>query len=421
MSVQRPGTQRPRDPALLRSSALRFIFCLGVVSLFADMTYEGARSVLGPFLQNLGANAAEVGFIAGFGEMLAAGLRFFSGRLADRSRAYWTLTILGYALTVVSVPLLAFALNWPMAAALIIAERAGKSLRGPARDVLLSSATAEVGHGWGFGLHTALDQTGAVLGPLFVAAVVARYYHYGPALLRLALPGAATLLALFTARLLFPQWGRPSVSVVSQPEAAGLADDERRSSAPPALPRVFRVYALAAGLLACGFVDFPLLAFHWQQAGIVGVSDIPLLYAAAMAVDGLTALAFGKLFDRVGVAVLALAALLGIVALPLGFLGGTGGAIAAIICWGAAMGAQDACLRAGIARVVSMNKRGRAFGIFNSVYGIMWFAGSAAMGALYGLSPAALVAFGIAAEIAALVIFLWMDRSRLLEAAAPRP
>ena len=366
MSVQRPGTQRPRDPALLRSSALRFIFCLGVVSLFADMTYEGARSVLGPFLQNLGANAAEVGFIAGFGEMLAAGLRFFSGRLADRSRAYWTLTILGYALTVVSVPLLAFALNWPMAAALIIAERAGKSLRGPARDVLLSSATAEVGHGWGFGLHTALDQTGAVLGPLFVAAVVARYYHYGPALLRLALPGAATLLALFTARLLFPQWGRPSVSVVSQPEAAGmtddekrssalheaagLADDERRSSAPPALPRVFRVYALAAGLLACGFVDFPLLAFHWQQAGIVGVSDIPLLYAAAMAVDGLTALAFGKLFDRVGVAVLALAALLGIAALPLGFLGGTGGAIAAIICWGAAMGAQDACLRAGIAR-----------------------------------------------------------------------
>ncbi len=408
MSVQRSGTQRPRDPADLRSSALHFIFCLGVVSLFADMTYEGARSVLGPFLQNLGANAAEVGFIAGFGEMLAAGLRFFSGRLADRSRAYWTLTILGYALTVVSVPLLAFALNWPMAAALIIAERAGKSLRGPARDVLLSGATAEVGHGWGFGLHTALDQTGAVLGPLFVAAVVARYYHYGPALLRLALPGAATLLALVAARLLFP---RGAAVPAATPSAA---------TAPP-LPRVFRVYALAAGLLACGFVDFPLLAFHWQQAGIVGASDIPLLYAAAMAVDGLTALAFGKLFDRLGVAVLALAALLGIVALPLGFLGGFGGALASILCWGAAMGAQDACLRAGIASVVSMNKRGRAFGIFNSVYGIMWFAGSAAMGALYGISPAALVAFGIAAEVAAMVIFLWMDRGRLLEAAAPRP
>ncbi len=408
MSLQRPGPPRPCHPADLRSSALRFIFCLGVVSLFADMTYEGARSVLGPFLQNLGASAAEVGFIAGFGEMLAAALRFFSGRLADRSRAYWTLTILGYALTVVSVPLLAFALNWPMAAALIIAERAGKSLRGPARDVLLSGATAEVGHGWGFGLHTALDQTGAVLGPLFVAAVVARYYHYGPALLRLALPGAATLLALVAARLLFPR----GAAVPAPPPS---------SAAPPPLPRVFRVYALAAGLLACGFVDFPLLAFHWQQAGIVGASDIPLLYAAAMAVDGLTALAFGKLFDRLGVAVLVLASMLAIAALPLGFLGGFSGALASILCWGAAMGAQDACLRAGIARVVSMNKRGRAFGIFNSIYGIMWFAGSAAMGALYGLSPAALVAFGIAAEIAAMVILLWMDRSRLLEAAAARP
>ena len=399
-----PDAPHPADP---RSSALRFIFCLGVVSLFADMTYEGARSVLGPFLQNLGANAAEVGFIAGFGEMLAAGLRFFSGRLADRSRAYWTLTILGYALTVVSVPLLAFALNWPMAAALIVAERAGKSLRGPARDVLLSGATAEVGHGWGFGLHTALDQTGAVIGPLFVAAVVARFHHYGPALLRLALPGAATLLALFAARLLFPRGAAEPHSPVSP------ATD-------PPLPRVFRIYALAAGLLACGFVDFPLLAFHWQQAGVVRPSAIPLLYAAAMAVDGLTALAFGKLFDRLGVAVLALATVLAIAALPLGFLGGFPSAVASILCWGAAMGAQDACLRAGIARVVSMNKRGRAFGIFNGVYGMMWFAGSAAMGALYDLSPVALVAFGIASEIGAMVVFLWLDRTRLLESANPR-
>jgi MFS family permease len=412
-----PDAPHPADP---RSSALRFIFCLGVVSLFADMTYEGARSVLGPFLQNLGANAAAVGFIAGLGEMLAAGLRFFSGRLADRSRSYWTLTILGYARTVVSVPLLAFALNWPMAAALIIAERAGKSLRGPARDVLLSDATAEVGHGWGFGLHTALDQTGAVIGPLFVAAVVARFHHFGPALLRLALPGGATLLALFAARLLFPHRGGPSRSMVGQPEAPGFPDDEGRSSAVPPLPRVFRVYALAAGLLACGFVDFPLLAFHWQQAGIVSPSAIPLLYAAAMAVNGFTALAFGKLFDRLGISVLALATLLAIAALPLGFLGGFPSAVISILCWGAAMGAQDACLRAGVARVVSMNKRGRAFGIFSSVYGVMWFAGSAAMGALYGFSPLALVAFGIAAEIAALAIFFWLDRSRMLEGLGTR-
>lgn len=396
------GPPAPTDP---RRSALRFIVCLGVVSLFADMTYEGARSVLGPFLETLHANAAEVGFIAGFGEMLAAGLRFFSGRFADRSRAYWTLTITGYAMTVVAVPLLALAFNFPVAALLIVAERTGKSLRGPARDVLLSGATAEVGHGWGFGLHTAMDQTGAVLGPLFVAAVVARYHHYAPALLRLALPGAATLLALFAARLLFPHG-----AAVAAPAPAPAACR---------LPRVFRVYTVAAGLLACGFVDFALLAFHWQQAGIVRPSAIPLLYAAAMGMDGLTALFFGRLFDRIGVAVLAVATLLAVAALPLGFLGGFGGAVGSVLCWGTAMGAQDACLRAGVARVVSMHKRGRAFGIFNAAYGIMWFAGSAAMGALYGLSPTALVAFGAIIELAAATMLMWLHYSRLLEPAAP--
>jgi MFS family permease len=386
-----------------RASALRFIVCLGAVSLFADMTYEGARSVLGPLLANLGASAAAVGFIAGSGEMLAAGLRYFSGRMADRSRAYWTLTMLGYGLTVVAVPLLAFALNWPMAAVLVIAERTGKSLRGPARDVLLSGATSQVGHGWGFGLHTALDQTGAVLGPLLVAAMVARYHHFGPALLRLAWPGLATLGALVAARGMFP---------------AGAAEAPAARRAGGAIPRAFWIYAAAAGLLACGFVDFPLLAYHWQKTGVALPSAIPLLYAAAMGIDGLTALAFGKLFDRFGIAVLAVGCLLAVAALPLGFLGGLPAAAGAIACWGSAMGAQDACLRSAVARVVSMDKRGRAFGIFSAVYGVMWFAGSVTMGALYGVSPAALVIFGAAAGLAALAVFVWLARRRLLEPAA---
>jgi MFS family permease len=392
-----------------RRHALRFIVCLGIVSLFADMVYEGARSVLGPFLQNLGATPAEVGVIAGFGEMMAAGLRFFSGRLADRSRAYWSLTILGYGLTAVSVPLLAFALNWPMAAALVIAERTGKSLRGPARDVLLSGATAEVGHGWGFGLHTALDQTGAVLGPLFVAGVVARTHHFGPALLRLGIPAAGMFAALFLARAMFPH-GAARSATAPPPGPKGT---------PAHLPRVFWMYVGAAGLLACGFLDFPLLAYHWQQAGIAAPSTIPLLYAAAMGMNGLSALAFGRLFDRFGVRVLALGTLLSMAALPLGLLGGLPAAVGAVVCWGCGMGAQDACLRPAIAHAVSMNKRGRAFGIFNGVYGILWFAGSAAMGALFGVSLLAVIAFGVLAQGAAAAAFVWMGRARVLESGEP--
>jgi len=371
-----------------RSSALRFIVCLGVVSLFADMTYEGARSGIGPFLQELGASAAQVGFIAGLGEMLAASLRLFSGRLADRTRAYWTITIFGYVMNVLAVPALAFAGSWQAAALLIVAERTGKAVRGPARDVLLSEATERVGHGWGFGLHSALDQTGAVVGPLLMAAAVAQSNHFGPAFLRLGIPALLTIAVLLTARYFYPNHAAP----VSKP-------------AEQALPKVFWTYAAAAGLLACGFVDFSLLAYHFQKTALARPAVIPLLYSGAMAVNGITALIFGRLFDRYGLPVLASGILVSLLALPLGFLGGPRAAVVAVACWATGMGAQDASLRAGIAQVVSMNKRGSAFGVFNAVYGVMWFLGSVAMGLLYDRSVPALVAFGMAAQLVSAVMF----------------
>src|SRR5437764_6197550 len=192
-----------------RKAAIRFIVCLGVVSLFADMTYEGAHSIIGPWLKDLGATAFQVAMIAGIGEMLAASLRFFSGRFADRTHAYWAITFTGYAMNVIAVPALALASNWQMAAILIIAERTGKALRGPARDVLLSGATQEVGHGWGFGLHSIMDQTGAVIGPLLMVAAVARSHRFGPGFLWLAFPAVGTRLALLAARLRNPQTVKP--------------------------------------------------------------------------------------------------------------------------------------------------------------------------------------------------------------------
>jgi MFS family permease len=383
-----------------RSSAIRFIVCLGIVSLFADVTYEGARSVIGPLLKDLGASATQVGIVAGLGEMLAASLRLFSGRLADRTRAYWTITFLGYGVNLVAVPALAFAGQWWMAAILIALERTGKSVRGPARDVLLSEATQKVGHGWGFGLHAALDQTGAVLGPLLVAFAVARSGHFGPAFLVLAIPAAAALGSLALARAWFPTQGDAAPQQIHE----------------TTLPRVFWMYAMAAGLLACGFVDFPLLAYHFQTTAVAPQATIPMLYSGAMAMNGLTALAYGRLFDRFGVPVLCIGILLSMLALPLGFLGGFTGAVAGMACWGSGLGVQDACLRSGIAKVVSMNKRGGAFGAFNAVYGVMWFLGSALMGVLYDHSVIGVVAFGLTLEVAAAGAFFWL-RGRLTDPA----
>src|ERR1700729_2072391 len=201
------SSQEPSSPEK-RHAALGFIVCLGIVSLFADMTYEGAHSIIGPFLGDLNATMLEVAFISGVGEMLGASLRFFSGRFADRTHAYWTITALGYAMNVIAVPALAYAGSWKVAAMLVIAERTGKALRGPARDVLLSEATGEVGHGFGFGLHSIMDQTGAVIGPVVMFFAVARSgEHFGPAFLWLVVPALGTLIALTVARVLHPSQG----------------------------------------------------------------------------------------------------------------------------------------------------------------------------------------------------------------------
>jgi MFS family permease len=376
-----------------RKSAFRFIVCLGFVSLFADMTYEGAHSVIGPLLKELGASATQVGIIAGLGEMIAASLRYFSGRLADRTRAYWTITTLGYFLNLVVVPGLAYAGSWQAAALLVMAERTGKSLRGPARDVLLSEATEVVGHGKGFGLHAAMDQIGAVLGPLLVAGAIARTHHFGPAFLWLAIPAGGAFVSLLFARAAWSKKGTP----------------------PPApkqevLPRVFWLYVTAAGLLALGFVDFPLLAYHFQSSSLTKPETIPLLYAGAMGINGLTALIFGRLFDRYGIQIIVVGILVSLLALPFGFLGGASGVYISVVCWATGMGAQDATLRSGISQAVSMNKRGTAFGSFNAAYGVLWFLGSVTMGVLYDYSLIALVVFGVVAQLASAALFVWLRR-----------
>jgi MFS family permease len=384
-----------------RATALRFIVALGIVSLFADMTYEGSYSIIGPFLKDLGATAAQVGFIAGLGEMLAASLRYFSGRIVDRTRAYWGFAIFGYCLNLVVVPAMAFAGNWQAAALLVVIERTGKSLRGPARDVLLSEATGKIGHGWGFGVHGAMDQAGAMIGPLLMWYAVARTQHFAPAFLRLAVPAAGALTALLVSRAIYPNAGQGTPKQVKQQN----------------LPHVYWMYVVSAGVLAFGFIDFPLLAFHFQKTGVIDQPTIPLLYSGAMGLNGLMSLIFGKLFDRHGVVILAIGTAVSLLSLPLGFMCGAPGAVASVACWAVGLGAQDACLRSGIAQVVSMNKRGSAFGAFNAVFGIAWFLGSTIMGQLYGVSLGALVAFGVAAQLVSTGMFLRL-RKPLAEAIA---
>ncbi|MDR7402816.1 MAG: MFS transporter [Armatimonadota bacterium] len=385
-----------REATRPTTQALRFIVLLGVVSLAADMTYEGARSVIGPFLGVLGAGAVVVATTSGLGELAGYGLRAVSGYLSDRTGRYWAVTGVGYAVNLLAVPLLALAGRWEVAAGLIVAERIGKAVRTPARDAMLSHAAAAVGRGWGFGLHEALDQVGAVAGPLLVAAILAAGGSYRTAFAVLAVPAVVALATLRLARVSFPSPRRLEVETPSVP--AGL-------------PRGFWLYLAAAGLVAAGYADFPLVAFHVARNGLVAEAGIPALYALAMTVDALAALLVGRLFDRVGFPALAGAVAAAALFAPLVFLGALPAVLAGVALWGVGMGAQESSMRAAVAVMVGPQRRGAAFGLFHAWYGLTWFAGSALMGVLYETSPAHAAAFSLGAQAAAVPLLVAAARA----------
>ena len=387
------------DGHMLKRTALKFVVLLGVVSLFADMTYEGARSVTGPYLAILGASGTVVGIVAGFGELIGYGLRLVSGYISDRTGRYWTITLLGYGINLLAVPLLALAGWWEIAALLIIAERMGKAIRTPARDAMLSHATVKMGRGWGFGLHEALDQIGAMLGPLIVAGVLYIKGDYRLGFGILLVPALLALSVLVVARLLYPR-----------PRAFEVGSAKLESKV---FPKVFWIYLAAVALIAMGYVDFPLIAYHFKRVSIVSDDWIPIFYAIAMGVDALAALLFGRLFDRIGISILIVAALISSIFAPLVFFGGFYFALLGMVLWGVGMGAQESVMRAAIAGMVSMDRRGSAYGIFNTGYGIFWFLGSALMGILYDSSIHTLVVFSIISQLASVPLFLLVRKEHL--------
>jgi len=387
-----------KNARLSRRTALKFVVLLGVVSLFADATYEGARSITGPYLAFLGASAAIVGIVSGFGELVGYGLRSLFGYISDRTGKYWTMTILGYALNLLAVPLLALAGRWEIAAFLMITERMGKAVRTPARDTMLSHATAEMGRGWGFGLHEAMDQIGAMIGPALVALVLYLKGGYKAAFGLLLVPALLALAVLAAARFLYPH-------------PRDFEEDQEKQGK-KGFPRIFWIYLAAVALLAAGFADFPLIAFHFHRVSVVSDEWVPVFYAIAMGVDALSALVFGRLFDRKGIPVMVFAAIISALFAPLVFWGGFRLALLGMVLWGVGMGAQESIMRAAIADMVPANRRGSAYGLFNTGFGVFWFLGSALMGILYGLSLPSMIAFSFAAQLASVPLFIWINQLR---------
>ncbi len=384
---------------LSAGSAITFVVLLGFVSLFSDMTYEGGRSLVGQYLKLLGASATAVGVVAGVGELLGYSLRLVSGYFADKTQRYWVFTIIGYALNLLALPSLALIGQWEIAIIILLLERIGKAIRKPARDAMLSYATFKMGRGWGFGLGEAMDQIGAVLGPLIVAGILAwrggeqagrATYQTGFAIL--VLPAVAALLVLAVARFLFP---RPKE-----------LEDKTPAVGTQGLEGSYWWYIAAVGLVGLGFAEFPLMAFHFKSAQIASDAFIPVFYAIAMAVDAVSALFFGWLYDRVGYPVLI--GVFGATAFfaPLVFFGNQTVAILGVILWGVGMGAAESILRVPIAEMVSRDRRARAYGTYHFGLGIGLFLGGALIGWLYDQNwITLLVIFSVGIQLLALPIF----------------
>jgi MFS family permease len=381
-----------------RISPIRFIVGFGIVSALADMVYEGARSIIGPYLGTLGASAAVVGVITGAGEAAALVLRLVTGKLADRLGRPWPQTMLGYALTAVCVPLLAVSGSLPAAGLLYNGERVGKAVRTPARDSMLAHASAEMGRGYAFGLHEALDKFGAMAGPLVIAVTLALGGHYRLAFVLLAIPGALALLALARLRRAAPD---PTAW-----EPAAQVSEKKKLRLDARLPAAFWLYAAFSATTMLGFSTWAVLAYHLTSRHLISASLVPVLYALAMAAASAAAVGFGRIYDRVGLrGLLALPPLAAAVPL-LSFSTTTGLLIAGALVWGAGMGIHDSTMRAAVADLVPPHRRGGGYGTFTAIYGLAWLAGAALIGLLYEHGAHVAVLFIGAVQLCALGLLI---------------
>jgi len=396
-----------------KSKALKLIILFGIISLFGDMIYEGARSVNGPFLEILGANAAIIGFVAGAGEFLGYGIRLFSGYYSDKTKAYWFFTIAGYGL-LFTVPLLSLAGIWQIAAIFIISERIGKALRNPAKDTILSHTTKQIGTGMGFAIVEFFDQIGAIIGPLifsvffFLVGVSGKAlsdYHTGYSFLWV--PFIILMIVAIIAYLFVRNPSDLETFISSKKE-------------PEHFSKVFWLYTLFSFITTFGFINFALIGYHLKLHNIFSDAQIPLLYAVAMGVDAIMALIIGKTYDTLknkkknenaGLFTLLVIPIFSMFIPLLAFSINYYFIIISMVLWGMVMGAHETIMKSAIADITPFKKRGTGYGIFSTSYGMAIFGGSVMVGLLYDFSIPILVEITIAVEIIAIIFFyiLWKN------------
>ncbi len=399
-----------------------FIILFGIVSLFSDMTHEGASSIRGAYLSLLGASAATIGFISGLGELVGYSMRYVFGKLTDKSKQYWPMTIAGYVLDIIAVSALALVgeHGWIAACVLLVIQRMGKAIKKPAKDTIMSFAASQEGVGKSFGIQEVLDQIGAFIGPVLLYLVMlfktegTTFEIYSTCFAVLAIPGAITLILLIVTRCKFPN-----------PEHF---EPEPKEYVPFKIKKEFILYIAGISLFAFGFIDYSIIIMHVSRtyshlasglsetSALVSTGSLPLLYAGAMLVDAVAALFFGMMYDKNGVKALVWSTVISAPfavfvfafdSVPMLLIG--------VALWGVGMGAQESILKAAVTSMVPKASRATGYGVFECSFGAFWFLGSWLMGVLYDVSIPAMIAVSVIAQLAA--IPLYIGSSKLMKKA----
>ena len=399
------------------SQAMIFIILFGIVSLFSDMTHEGASSIRGAYMSLLGASAGAIGFVSGLGELIGYSMRYVFGKLTDKTKRYWLMTIAGYVLDVLAVPALALVgeHGWIAACGLLIIQRMGKAIKKPAKDTIMSFAASQEGLGKSFGIQEVLDQIGAFLGPVLLYIVMlfktegSTFEIYSRCFAVLAVPGAITILLLLITKYKFPN-----------PE--NFEPEEKRFT-PFKVKKEFIFYIAGISLFAFGFIDYSIIIMHvsktytnisaqlTETSSLVNSGTLPLLYAGAMLVDAVAALVFGLMYDKKGVKALAWST---VISAPFAILvfgtKSTSALLLGIALWGVGMGAQESILKAAVTKMVPKSSRATGYGVFECSFGVFWFLGSWLLGVLYDISIPAMIAVSVVSQLAAIPLYIVSDK-----------
>lgn len=381
----------------------RNVFFTGLTSFFTDTSTKMVYSVMPLFLLSIGASKTSISMIEGIAESTASLFKAFSGYWSDKIGKNKPFMIIGYGMTAIMTPLYAL-VRFPFEVLIYrFLERVGKGLRAAPRDSLVSGSVPKQEAGRSFGFHKAMDNSGAIFGPL--AALVLLYFF----------PQNFKVIFLFAT---IPALLGVATIVLFIKEAKGDKKEARPSFHLRQLPKKFYFFLAIVFVFTLGNSADALLLVKTAETGIAK-TYVPFVYMLFNMVSVLFAVPIGKLSDRIGRETLIILGFL-VYAVVYFFFGKCNHIyvfMGLFVLYGLYSALTDSSQKAMVSDLVSKELKGTGYGIYHSVLGITLLPASLIAGLLYDkVNSNAPFYFGASmAFIAALLmmVFMFVDRKHM--------